>query len=271
MSSQVDIPSHSDGNAIVHGNDPDEYIKVITEDKIGENGNVIGKITRKIRMKLVKEIVKPQVAERRKWRKFGDASNDGPGPNIQNTILGEPVFLKLTMDSLNLEDTTTKVTVEAKTITCKYCGGPHFTIKCQYKDKFSTLDSVSAPSSAQDSLETRKGKYIPPSQRGGADGSASSASPLSAAPGTRDNPNTIRLTNLSENTTEKDIRLLCSSFGTILRAFVSIDQSTRRCRGYAFVSFTMKEEADRALKKLDGHRYGSLIIRAEWAKPTMSQ
>lgn len=256
---------------------PDEHVKIITEDKFGENKQIIGKITRKIRMKLIREIVKPQVAERRKWKKFGDVSNDGPGPNIQNTILGEPVFLKLSMDSLNLEDTTTKLVTEAKTITCKYCGGPHFTVKCQYKDKFSTVVETSASPAA--SLDSRKGKYVPPSQRGSAGGSGdiadangSQSAGSSSAPGNnRDNPNTIRLTNLSENTTEKDIRLLCNPFGTIIRAFVSLDQTTKKCRGYAFVSFTMKEDADRALRKLDGHRYGSLVIKAEWAKPIMNQ
>lgn len=46
-------------------------------------------------MRLVKSAVKPEVAERKLWRKYGDAANDPPGPNTSTTVVGEAVYLKL--------------------------------------------------------------------------------------------------------------------------------------------------------------------------------
>ena len=36
------------------------------------------------------------VALRKKWKKFGHASDDGPGPNRSTTIVADEVFLQLT-------------------------------------------------------------------------------------------------------------------------------------------------------------------------------
>ena len=66
-------------------------IKSVTEIRTDESGRQF-KVTRKIKMRLVTETVEPEVALRRTWKKFGQAANDGPGPNISSTILGEPVF-----------------------------------------------------------------------------------------------------------------------------------------------------------------------------------
>ena len=40
-----------------------------------------------------------------------------------------------------------------------------------------------------------------------------------------------------------------------------------RARGFAFVNFVHREDAARAVAKLDGHGYDNLILRVEFAAP----
>lgn len=76
--------------------------------------------------------------------------------------------------------------------------------------------------------------------------------------------NSIRITNLSEETREDDLEELCRPFGMLQRTFIAYDKETGESRGFAFVTFHRKEDAERAIKKLDGHGYDSLILRVEW-------
>ena len=39
-------------------------------------------------------------------------------------------------------------------------------------------------------------------------------------------------------------------------------------RGFAFVSYVRREDADLAMQKLQGHGYDHLILKIEWAKPS---
>lgn len=63
----------------------------------------------------------------------------------------------------------------------------------------------------------------------------------------QDNPcqKTIRVTNISEDTTEAYLMELYGRFGRIVRVYVVKDNETLQSGGFAFVSFTQKEEIDR--------------------------
>jgi len=129
-------------------------------------------------------------------------------------------------------------------------------------------------------------KYIPPSLRGAAraPGSAgpgtglanlAARTPEGGGPGgarsgahdTRDQ-NTIRVTNISEDIQESDLQLLFSNYGRISRVYLAKDKETHRSRGFAFVSFVMKDDANKAMEKLQGYGYHHLILKLEWARPS---
>lgn len=236
-------------------------------------------------MRLVTEAVEPEVALRRTWKKFGLSANDGAGPNISSTILGEPVFLKLSMDADfdKQEVSPAKAqAAEAKTVKCKFCDGPHFSVRCPYKDTFAgeeknfSINGVSpggaevAAASAQ-STGSGSTKYVPKFKRsveegglGGATTGSDSSSPLDD----RDQGLAIRITNLSDIVVESDIRELVGAIGVpVARCNVGRDRVTGRCKGYAFVNFYTKEDAEKVMGRLNGFPYGNLILKVEIARP----
>ena len=81
----------------------------------------------------------------------------------------------------------------------------------------------------------------------------------------RDDSNTLRVTNLSEDTTDDDLRDLFGRFGRISRVFLAKDRETNRTKGFAFVSFHERAEAVRAMEKLDKKGYDNLIMLVEFA------
>ena len=115
------------------------------------------------------------------------------------------------------------------------------------------------------------GRYVPPSQRGGAAPSTGSAykPPMGrgGAGSTMDDLNTIRVTNLSENTTEADLQELFSHFGRVSRVYLAKNKETMESRGFAFVTFINQKDAAAAMEKLQGFGYDHLILKLEWARP----
>jgi translation initiation factor 3 subunit G len=109
---------------------------------------------------------------------------------------------------------------------------------------------------------TSTGKYVPPSIRAGKSGG-------STLPERRtDDLNTIRVTNISESTTEADLQDLFQPFGRISRVYLAKDKETMLSRGFAFVSFVHREEAATAMENLQGFGYDHLILKLEWARPS---
>ena len=56
-------------------------------------------------------------------------------------------------------------------------------------------------------------------------------------------------------------------FGRISRVYLAKDKETLQSRGFAFVSFVNKDDAARAMEKLQGFGYDHLILKLEWARP----
>eukprot|EP01104_Vermistella_antarctica_P019626 TRINITY_DN778_c0_g1_i1.p1 TRINITY_DN778_c0_g1~~TRINITY_DN778_c0_g1_i1.p1 ORF type:complete len:304 (-),score=77.86 TRINITY_DN778_c0_g1_i1:186-998(-) len=95
------------------------------------------------------------------------------------------------------------------------------------------------------------GKYVPPSRRGGGERMPD-----------RDEQPTIRVTNLPEDIEEGDLREMFRNYGPLHRIYL------RREKGFAFVNFIHKADAQRALNEMKGCGFGHLILHLEWARPS---
>ena len=110
------------------------------------------------------------------------------------------------------------------------------------------------------------GKYVPPSRRAGA--SSSSAGESLSTRNDRDDSCTLRVSNISEDANEQDLRELFGAFGGVQRVFLAKDRETQLSRGFAFVSYYERSDAEKAMEKLQGYGYDHLILRLEWARPS---
>ncbi|KAL2919894.1 hypothetical protein HK105_200811 [Polyrhizophydium stewartii] len=244
---------------------------VVTTYSFSEKNEIIKNVKR-IRKKLVKTAVNHAVAERKKWKKFGESAGLPAGPDTNSTSLGEVVFLKL---SWNTREQAKAAESEAKTpalagntnIMCRICKGEHWTTKCPYKDTYKPINEIKDASDlAKEDKAAGAGpsKYVAPGARSRAAGGPDLGTSMRTE--RRDDANTIRISNLSEDTTEDDVRALVSKFGSTSRVFVAWDRDLGVCKGFAFVGFYDKSAAERAIEKLNGYGYDNLILRVEWSK-----
>jgi len=110
-------------------------------------------------------------------------------------------------------------------------------------------------------------RYVAPYLRGRTPESGSEF-PKSRA---RDDAATIRVTNVNENTTEHDLNELFAPFGLISRIFLGRKKFTHESKGFAFINFIKKENAERAMANLQGAGFQQVILHLEWAKPSGTQ
>lgn len=110
--------------------------------------------------------------------------------------------------------------------------------------------------------------YIPPSAREGATNTAGKRDPYSRG---YDEVPAIRIENLSESTSEADLSELVNKFGQVARIFLASNKVTGACKGYAFVNFKSKMDAERAIKGLHGYGYDHLILNVGWSTNNYSK
>lgn len=81
--------------------------------------------------------------------------------------------------------------------------------------------------------------------------------------------------DLSNEVNDEVLLQAFSAFGSVSEARVMWDMKTGRSRGYGFVAFRERPEAEKALSSMDGEWLGSRAIRCNWAnqkgQPSISQ
>lgn len=88
--------------------------------------------------------------------------------------------------------------------------------------------------------------------------------------GSREDLPTLRVTNISEETQENDLRELFGAFGRVARVYVGRDRETGIGKGFAFVSFEDRAVAQRAMEKLNGKGYDNLILSVQWSRKRLA-
>lgn len=240
------------------------------------SGQQIQTVT-KVKVTTKKVKVKKNVIARRTMTKFGACAGAAPGPEKNITYVSyEQIDLNLRIrkrgEDEDENDPLNKLgkgkgaaadSGDGSIVVCRHCGETgHWTLKCPKRGKIIPKGMDAAPPSKAAAAAESDGKYVPMHLRAGA-GSA----PKSGFGRFGDEAPALRVTNISEDTTEDDLRALFRNFGHTTRIYLARDKSTGQSRGFAFVNYQTMSEAQAAIDGLDGHGYDNLILSVEFAKP----
>jgi translation initiation factor 3 subunit G len=263
-------PAGANPGVSIFESGPDkEGIKTITEFRTNDEGKKI-RIIRKVQVTKTETRISRHVLARQKWDKFGDAAGKGAADEKNVTYKAfDDIRLKLAPKDRydkgdDDDDPLKKLKTTNSIVKCRNCGeSGHYTLKCPKRNQIK-VKGGDAPirqkglSGGQDARGG--GKYVPMHMREG-------AKAMMANRQERDDSNTIRVTNISEETTEDDLRDLFRPFGHTTRVYLAKDRQTGISRGFAFISYTTSEACQNAIEKLNGHGYDNLILHVEFAKP----
>jgi len=249
-------------------------IRTIVEYTTNEEGKKI-KITRRIKRTLQRSLVEHAVAERKQWAKFGAERGKKPGPDRATTAVGENVGLKLSAGNKAAEpepdrEAEIKEKLGGKKILCRLCKGDHFTSKCPHRDILGDIAADMPPSedapttNPTPNTTSTTDVYVPPWKRTGAEGTSG---PGESMRGSREDLPTLRVTNISEDTTEDDLRDLFGKVGRVARVYIGRNRDTGIGRGFAFVSYEERATGQKAIDKINGLGYDNLILSVQWSQP----
>ena len=270
-------------------------IQVVTSYRLDPaNPNRLLKTTTTTRVTHDKVLENVAVAARRKWKKFGLADTDEDQSNV--TIHSrEDIYLEDPHADIDLQEEDAGKAISGN-LNAFWAKQNMRTLQRKYEvDGDVAMGGGGLDNEGGEDGWTQVGsggggggagggaKFVPPSARGGGGAATSgmggkSLAALAASAGgggdgdrrSNDNrdQNTIRVTNISEDTTEADLQELFSAFGRISRVYLAKDKETLQSRGFAFVSFIHQQDAAMAMAKLQGHGYDHLILKLEWARPS---
>ncbi|KAL6882615.1 hypothetical protein ACP4OV_011305 [Aristida adscensionis] len=247
-------------------------LKKVIEYRFDDEGRKV-KVTTTTRIRrLARARLSKSAIERRSWPKFGDAVKEDAGSRLTMVSTEEIVLERPRAPGSKAEEPATSgdplsSKAGAVLMVCRTCGkkGDHWTSKCPYKDLAPPTESfVDRPPTADGPPGpggATKGSYVPPIRREGADRSGADLMRR------RNDENSVRVTNLSEDTREPDLLELFRPFGAVSRVYVAVDQRTGESRGFGFVNFVNRQDGEKAISKLNGYGYDNLILRVEWAAP----
>ncbi|GMI09422.1 hypothetical protein TrVE_jg8808 [Triparma verrucosa] len=219
----------------------------------------------------VRKVNKRVKSRSERMKRFGLASGEEEQENV--TIQSRDI---ITIEDPNIENTGDG---EAEDPGKALAGNLNAFWAKQQRRQLERKYDVNGDPEPEASASDGPGKYVPPGQRGasgastsGGGGLAAMADKIEASGGDKKyddrDANTIRCTNISEETTEKDLQELFKDFGRISRVYLAKDRETMQSRGFAFISFVHHADAQNAMDALQGYGYDHLILKLEWARPS---
>ncbi|GMM51148.1 translation initiation factor eIF3 core subunit G [Starmerella bacillaris] len=240
--------------------------------KIRDDGKKV-KITRTVTSEFVPASM---IEERKNWPRYAHGNEINVSPKADQEI------------NLNFlvkhDKQPKKATVPAAKVKCRVCGSNHMTINCPIKDKVispENLINVSAPA------PPAAGKYVSPSRRAAGPGAGGPGAPGGSGipvnlekfvpPGVRamrpgmmhsqDSENTLRVSNIPETVDEHRLRRKFSTVGQVVRCHVSRHHDTNVGRGFAFVAYATRVDAERAKERFNGMPIDQMIMHVDFAQP----
>ena len=79
--------------------------------------------------------------------------------------------------------------------------------------------------------------------------------------------NKLFVGNLSFNTTENDLQDAFAAHGTVVEATLMMDRMSGRSRGFAFVTMSTPEEAQKAIEAMNGSQLDGRPLTVNIARP----
>lgn len=235
--------------------------KRITEFRVNSAGQRV-KVTSVV--KRVSEVTREPLAikgRRERMKKFGAAASSTDESNVTIQVKDE--------ERVTLEEENKAAAANVKEAMSEFARKQamrKLRQKYQMEDVEDEDPSGGGPGEQQSMQSGPGGKaaYVPPSMRG------KEGSQRMAAEDDRDNA-TLRVTNISEDTAEQDLQMLFSPYGRISRMYLAKDKGTYVSRGFAFISYHDRADAERAMNALQGHGFDHLILKIDWSKPAPTQ
>jgi len=231
------------------------------------------KVTKKVKVTKMQNRTNEAIQERKKMRKFGAAQGADPKHEASMCVKEvEAVPIELTKKTgqqlATKDDAEDKFFEESLNITEGL-----FKEKKVWAASTRPTDEPAAPAEAPAApaapaadataagSATATRTYVPPSLRNqtGKGGGKDSQSQQQEA--------SLRVTNLSEDVKEGDLQDLFAQCGRLARVFLAKDMNTYQSKGFAFITYYNKEDAQRAIDRLNGHGYDNLILHVQFAKP----
>lgn len=236
-----------------------------------DKGDLMKRTTKSRVVKIEKKVYKAASDRRANWTKFGDAAVERPTDAITSRAPEDVPFERLKSKkqsqeekqkedfqvanagdnkaaAMSLRELLHKKRMERQLLAAKGL------LEVEAPPDESQGEGGSLPSAGS------KGGYVPPSlrNRGNAEGDSMQK---------KRDENSVRVTNLSEDVVEQDLLDLFGPFGHVQRIFIAKDRETGESRGFAFVNFSHREDAQNAINTLDGFGYANLILSVSWATP----
>jgi RNA recognition motif-containing protein len=81
----------------------------------------------------------------------------------------------------------------------------------------------------------------------------------------------IYVGNLAKATTDAEIRALFATEGEVTTVDLVKDRDTGQSKGFAFVTMTSQESADKAIAKYNGHTLAGNALKVNVAKPRVER
>ena len=265
----------------------EEEIKTITETKILENGKKV-KVVKKIKQVRKTEKISNAVLQRKvlkqkkrrkknpsffiwenelkdiffslhfkKWVKFGTCAGKERGPESGVTeVSPEEIFLEASVEKVPQKG-------ESSMKICRNCNTEdHWTANCPFKEEINPLLSVIEKASAEPRQRGEEEEGEEEDLHSSRGSLSSSRGALYKVPG-KEATSAIRVNGISEDSTEDEIRTIFRKYGRVAKVHLVRNKESGEMRGFGFISFYTKDDAERAMKELQNYGHKNLI----WYKP----